>query len=33
VPAAAVRADVASTAGDLGDATLSHLDGRWFVTG
>ncbi|GAB1514653.1 hypothetical protein JCM33774_66950 [Actinophytocola sp. KF-1] len=32
IPAAAVRAAVAFTPGDLGDAELSYLDGQWFVT-
>jgi hypothetical protein len=33
IPAAAVRAAVPFTSGDLGDAVLTYLDGEWFVTG
>jgi hypothetical protein len=32
IPAAAVRAAVPFTSGDLGDAVLTYLDGEWFVT-
>jgi hypothetical protein len=32
IPAAAVRAAVPFTSSDLGDSTLSFLNGQWFVT-
>lgn len=32
IPAAAIRATVQFTAGDIGDATVSYVDGQWFVT-
>ena len=32
IPAAAIRAAVPFTSSDLGDSTLSFLNGQWFVT-
>lgn len=32
IPAAAIRAAVQFTDGDIGDATMGFLDGQWFVT-
>jgi hypothetical protein len=32
IPASAVRADVALTEDDIGDAIMSHMDGQWYAT-